>query len=213
MSIANKISEFNRKRKWKIFNSLLKPNFDTTILDVGFSDEEYSQADNFLEKHYSHLNKVTALGVDVPDKFKRRYPEVKAVQYCGVKFPFKNIVFDICWSNAVIEHVGSRDNQLRFLREIKRVSKSFFITTPNKYFPVEVHTRVPLLHFLPKKIFDKFLRIIKKDWATGDYMNLLSLKELKKLLKEADIKNYKIIKDKFFFFTIDFIVYFVRDNK
>jgi hypothetical protein len=211
VGIAYKISAFNRKRKFKIFYELLKPNPRTTILDVGFSEEEYSTTDNFLEKNYPYPQNITALGIDRPVKFLERYPQVRAVKYDGKKFPFNNQEFDICWSNAVIEHVGSRDDQIFFLKEIKRVSKRAFITSPNKNFPIEIHTRTPLLHLLPKKIFDRYLWLVGKTWATGNFMNLLSLKELKTILHYAKITKYKIVKNKLLFFTLDFIIYLEND--
>lgn len=189
-----------------MFSDLIKPNQQTTILDVGFSEREYSETDNFLEKNYAHQKNITALGIDQPTEFSKRYPKVKAIQYDGRKFPFSDQAFDLCWSNAVLEHVGSRERQRLFLAEIKRAAKRAFITTPNKLFPIEVHTRTPLLHWLPKKWFDKYLRLVRKDWATGDYMNLLTLNDLKTLLRDAGINDYKIIKNKFLFFTLDFVV-------
>lgn len=208
MSLAYKISRFNRERKWKIFNKLFKASSKATILDVGFTDDEYATTDNFFEKHYPYPQNITALGIEEPIKFAKRYPLVKVVKYDGERFPFVDKTFDLCWSNAVIEHVGDRKKQLYFLKEIRRVANSTFMTTPNKFFPVEVHTRIPLLHLLPKKIFDKFLTLIGKKWAVGDYMNLLSLGDLKGLLRDAGISDYKIIKNKLLFFTLDFIVYF-----
>lgn len=213
MSIAYKISVYNRKRKWKIFLEVIKPSSKTTILDVGFSEDEYSEIENFLEKNYPYLQNVTALGIDTPKEFLKRYPEVKAIKYDGKNFPFKDQTFDICWSNAVIEHVGNKDRQIMFLREVKRVAKAAFITTPNKHFPIEVHTRAPLLHLLPKKLFDKYLILIRKKWATGNYMNLLSLKDIRNLLMAAGISNYKIIKNRLLFFTLDFVIIFGDKGK
>ncbi len=212
MTLAHKISAFNRNRKYKIFLELFKPNSTLSILDVGYSDKEYSATDNFLEKNYPFQEKITALGIDEPDKFSERYPQVKAIQYGGKKFPFIDKVFDICWSNAVLEHVGNNDDQLLFLKEIKRVSTMAFITTPNRYFPVEVHTRTILLHFLPKKIFERYLLSIGKKWATGNYMNLLSYDDIKTLLKSAGISNYRIIRNKILFFTLDFIIIINKDK-
>jgi SAM-dependent methyltransferase len=206
MSLAYLVSAYNRQRKWKIFQALIKPTAATSILDVGFSDQEYSATDNFLEKNYPHPEMITALGIDEPSEFAGRYPLVKAVCYDGKTFPWADQSFDLGWSNAVIEHVGSRADQLMFIKEIKRVSRQAFITTPNRYFPIEVHTRVPLLHFLPKPLFDSYLRLIGKQWATGSYMNLLSLAEIKELLRLAKIKDYRIIKNKFLGFTLDFII-------
>lgn len=181
---------------------------DTRVLDVGYSNKEYSDTDNFIEKHYPYPHMLTALGIDEPTKFRQRYPYVKVVKYDGTNFPFDDKSFDICWSNAVIEHVGNRNHQLLFVKEIKRVAKMAFITTPNKHFPIEAHTRTPLLHFLPKPSFDRYLRMVGKNWATGNYMNLLSLKDIKSILNDANITEFKIIKNEFLVFTLTFIIVF-----
>jgi len=89
MSFAYKISAFNRKRKWKTFLETLKPSSKDKILDIGFSEKEYSKTDNFLEKNYPYQKNIIALGIDKPVKFLKRYPKLKAVQYYGQKFPFK----------------------------------------------------------------------------------------------------------------------------
>lgn len=208
MSFAYKISKFNRKRKWKTFVDELAPSQSTRVLDVGCSDHEMSETDNFIEKHYPYLENLTALSLEAPSNFKRSYPTVECVQYDGNSFPFGDKSFDICWSNAVIEHVGTREQQLNFLLEIKRVSSRAFITTPNRHFPVEVHTRTPLLHFGPKPIFEWYLRAIGKGWATGSYMNLLTLDDLKGLLRDAGISDYKVVKNRLFGFTLDFVIIF-----
>lgn len=69
MSFDYKISGYNRRRKWKIFLEIIKPSSKTTILDVGFSENEYSETDNFLEKNYHYPQNITALGIDSPKKF------------------------------------------------------------------------------------------------------------------------------------------------
>ena len=206
--LAYKISAWNRKRKWDLFNKEIAPKNSDTILDVGFTNTEYSDTDNYLEKNYSFKNKITALGVgDSYVDFSKRYPEVEVILYDGGIFPFDDKHFDIVWSNAVIEHVGNRKKQITFLKELHRVGKKVFFTTPNKFFPVEVHTRIPLLHILlGKKQFDWFLKIINKKWARGDYMNLSSKKDLVGMLESCDVKKYSIIKNRFFGFVIDFVV-------
>jgi len=206
MSLAEKISKFNRQRKWQKFLEQCAPGADTQILDIGFSDEEYSAVDNFLEKNYSYPQNITAIGIDQPNKFLARYPKVKAIKYDGTHFPFSDQSFSIAWSNAVLEHVGKREAQINFLKEIKRVAKKAFITTPNRNFPLEVHTRIPFLHWLPKDSFDWILKRVGKGWAAGSYMNLLNLKGLKEILALAGIKDYKIIKNKLFGLTLDFII-------
>ena len=208
MSIAHLVSGYNRRRKWAIFKRDINPKREDRILDVGFSNKEYSPNDNFIEKNYQYPEMLTALGIEPSDEFSERYPAVCVIQYGGEEFPFADNEFDICWSNAVIEHVGDESKQLNFLKEIRRVGRRAFVTTPNKYFPIEPHTRTPLLHFLPKPVFDFYLRLIGKKWATGDYMKLLSVGDMEKLLKSAGITDYKIIKNRLFGFTLDFVVIF-----
>lgn len=203
-----KLSSFNRERKYQLFLSLMKPQLETSILDVGYTEEEYRETDNLLEKSYAYPEKITALGIDKPVKFSARYPKVNAVAYDGKKFPFSDQLFDLCWSNAVIEHVGGEQAQIFFLQEIKRVAKKSFISTPNRWFPIELHTKIPFLHWMPKSVFDKILVFFNKSWAAGDYMHLLSLKQIQSLLDRAGIKDYQIIKNKFLFWTIDYVIIF-----
>jgi len=211
MTLAYQISTYNRNRKWNTFINEFEINPDVTVLDVGFAEKEYNKTDNYIEKKYPYPYKLTALGVDIPFQFKKRYPCVNVVIYNGKKFPFRDKKFDIVWSNAVIEHVGSYDKQLFFIKEIKRVSRYAYITTPNKKFPIEVHTRTPFLHYLPKYIFDKYLFLIGKKWATGEYMNLLSLNDINILLSKARINKYKIIKNRFLGFVMDYSIIIKND--
>lgn len=206
MGIADKISSYNRKRKYEYFVQNIPYNPTTKILDVGFTNKEYSPVDNFLEKNYQHTENITALGVNGKDLFEKRYPEVNVVLYDGNIFPFADKSFDIGWSNAVIEHVGQRDKQLLFLKELLRTCRVVYFTTPNLYFPVEVHTRTLFMHWLPKSIFDRFLKLIGKSWATGDYMYLLSKKDIIDLCKKAGAKKIEIKGNRLVGFAMDFSV-------
>ncbi len=176
------------------------------MLDVGYSDREWSDGDNYLEKHYPWVHNLTALGIEEPTLFTGRYPKVKVVKYPGDVFPFDADSFDIVWSNATVEHVGDRAAQVQFVREIARVGRRGFFTTPNRHFPVEVHTRTPLLHFLPKSWFDAYLHRTKQAWAAGSYMRLLSARELRSILRDAGVQDYRIIRNRVGPFTLDFVV-------
>lgn len=205
--ISHFVSRYNRNRKWHLFQKCVFFDKKTTVLDVGFNDEEYySDIENYLEKNYPFLNNVTALGIQEPKKFSKRYPEVTTVVYDGVDFPFPDKSFDICWSNAVLEHVGDLDRQVHFVKEIARVSKKFFITTPNRYFPVEVHTKIPFVHYLPASWRDKVYKLLGKKWATNGYMYLLSKRNLKKVLRLAGVHSYRLIANRIGPFTIDFVI-------
>jgi ubiquinone/menaquinone biosynthesis C-methylase UbiE len=206
-ALAYSISKRSRERKFASFLRLMAPKRHETVIDVGVNDAEYSPTDNYLEKHYPFPEKVTAVSEESLDEFSRRYPDIRAVVSDGRSLPFPDDAFDIGYSNAVIEHVGGREAQEQFLKELYRVSRRGYLTTPNRRFPVEVHTRIPLLHLLlSKERFDDLLKRIGKGWAAGGYMHLLSFSDLVQLLQETGIKEYSIRRNRFFGFTMTFTV-------
>lgn len=50
--IAAKIRGKNRERKYQLFIKQLNPSENDLLLDVGFSNLEFSEVDNYLEKNY-----------------------------------------------------------------------------------------------------------------------------------------------------------------
>lgn len=57
--------------------------------------------------------------------------------------------FDVVFSNSVIEHLFTWDNQVRMANEVRRVGKAYWIQTPNYWFPMEPHFRVLGWQWLP----------------------------------------------------------------
>jgi ubiquinone/menaquinone biosynthesis C-methylase UbiE len=108
--------------------------------------------------------------------------------------PFDDNQFDVAHSSAVIEHVGSRKNQVDFLRELWRVGRSgIFVTTPNRWFPIEFHTTLPLVHWLPPAMFRALLdRVGHRFYAQEANLNLMSGSDLREAAREADIASFHI---------------------
>lgn len=206
-AIAALVSGRSRRRKFQDFLDEFSPHPGNTIIDVGVNDEEYSPFDNYLEKKYPHPQMITAVSHVALDHFRRRYPKVTAIVGDGLALDFEDKSFDISYSNAVLEHVGGRASQIAFLRELLRVARRGYVTTPSRFFPVEIHTRVPLLHLLlPKAQFDRFLVAIGKEWATGDYMNLLGKRDLVSMLASAGVEHYTIRTSRFLGFPLTYTV-------
>lgn len=116
--------------------------------------------------------------------------------------------FEIVHSNATIEHVGSFENQLLFIKECYRVAKKYvFITTPNRYFPFDFHSKVPLLNILPKNFFRYILNLCgDKFFSKEENLNLMSKNEIIKILSNLKIKNYIIYENKIFGLTANFLI-------
>ena len=99
--------------------------------------------------------------------------------------PFADKAFDIAVSNAVLEHVGSVPHQAAFVRELSRVAKRVFISVPNRYFPVEHHTAIPLLHFWTQSFGLACRWLGKADWADESNLILMSRQHLASLAPEG----------------------------
>ncbi len=206
MELQHRYAGRNRARKYQLFLDRLEPGPTTRILDAGYTEVEHNPNDNFLERRYPWPTQITALGIEPARSFTERYPQVRTVTYDGVDMPFVDKEFDVAWSNAVIEHVGSRAAQVKFMRELLRVAHTVFVTTPNRWFPIELHTRFPLVHWLPKPACDSILRMAGKAWATGDAVRLLSAREFTAIAKEAGARQVELVRNPFFGFTVDFVM-------
>jgi SAM-dependent methyltransferase len=179
--LVDAVSLRSRKRKLRLLLEELRPTAETTVLDVGADELGFGEGDgcgtlNFLEEMYPWPERITALGLHEGTVFRARYPLLRYVQGDACALPFGDGEFDIVFSNAVVEHVGGRDRQHALVSEALRVGRSVFVTTPNRWFPIEVHTRLPLVHWLPDALSHRIYRKLGKDFATEN--RLLSKREL-----------------------------------
>lgn len=170
MRLANEISLRSRRRKLALFLDEIAPGPETTVLDIGaddlgFGDDSGCATLNFFEEHYPWPERITALGVTPGERFRERYPAIRYVQGDALALPFADGEFDAVFSNAVIEHVGGRAQQRRFVEEALRVARRVFVATPNRWFPLEVHTRLPLVHWLPERAAHRAYELARKPWA------------------------------------------------
>jgi hypothetical protein len=151
--VASRVSLRSRERKLRQFVDLLAPGPETTVVDVGVTDAPFGDGstDNFFEAMYPWPERITAVGHTELDRFAAAFPSVRAVRADGRELPFADGEFDLGFSNAVVEHVaGGRDGQRRFVHELCRVARRVYVTTPNRWFPLEVHTLRPFVHWLPE---------------------------------------------------------------
>ena len=191
MKLVDAVSLRSRRRKLRLFLDELVPTPATTVLDVGVDEvgfgAEGGQAGcgthNFFEELYPWRDRITALGLHDGSSFRERYPDISYVRGDACALPFADKSFDIVFSNAVIEHVGDIDRQRLFVGEALRVGGQVFLTTPNRWFPIELHTRLPLVHWLPERAAGRVYDLTRRGWARENH--LLGTRELRALFPGA----------------------------
>ena len=174
------IGSYQRRRMYERFLSKTKVDMVDKILDVGVSVDVTYETSNYLEQWYPDKSAITAVGLDAATHLERLY-SVRFVRANGLHLPFRDSAFDVVHSSAVLEHVGSFRNQISFVQECCRVARRWvFLTTPNRWFPVEFHTVLPIVHWLPKRTFRVLMRATGYSFfADENNLNLLSMKEVR----------------------------------
>lgn len=142
-------------------------------------------------------NFLSSFGVKIP-----------VIIYDGKKLPFKDSTFDIVNCVEVIEHAENPDLMLSEINRVLKPDGILHITSPNKYWPIEAHYRLPFLSYLPKNLADIYVRLFKKGekfdgiYTTPSYKEFLNM--LNKYFEVDDItfkmiknyKNYDLIKER-----------------
>lgn len=189
--IARMMRRF-RQRRMREFVACFGVTQETTILDVGGTPANWLLAG--VQPRVTLLN--------TPRGQERGQGGFTFVSGDGRALPFRDRSFEIVFSNSVIEHVGSRDDQRRFADEVRRVGTRYWVQTPNRWFPLEQHLLTPFVHWLPRN----WQREVVSNWTVWDWIErpspdrrefyirhyledvrLLSARELGKLLPDAEI--------------------------
>ena len=143
------VNQFRQKRfellKNGIEKLIQKDHFK--ILDIG-GDIQYWK--NIGWQH-------PACKIHLLNLYESKVPENETHQFSssvgnGLSLEYKKGEVDLIFSNSVIEHVGSYENQQIFAGEVKRVSDKYIVQTPSIWFPLEPHSLIPLFQFLPHPI-------------------------------------------------------------
>lgn len=180
-SLGERLVTAARDRIYADFLRLMSPRPTDTLLDVGVSDVVGAGA-NLMERLYPYSDRITAAGLGEGQDFRATFPQIDYVQVVGNQaLPFGDQSFDIACANAVLEHVGSPENQRGFIRELVRVAKRVFLTVPHRYFPVEHHTAIPFLHYSDAGFRFACRMLGKSSWAEPENLILMSTSSLASL--------------------------------
>jgi len=176
VKLADRVSLRSRRRKLALFMEAMRPTPGTRVLDAGVDELGFGDGQtgcgtlNFFEELYPWPERITGLGVTDGAGFRARYPQSTYVQGDACALPFEDDAFDVYFSNAVIEHVGGPERQRAFASEAVRVAPRVFVTTPNRWFPLELHTRLPLVHWLPERHAHRAYELARKPDAKENHL-------------------------------------------
>ena len=179
----------SRKKKFQCFMEFMKPTSSDKVLVVGYDVLGLNPIANMIEGMYPYQENLTKLTADNPNTWAEEFKNSGMIYGDGRNLAYEADSFDICMSNAALEHVGDTEDQKKFISEMCRVAPKVFLTTPNYYFPYEIHARMPFVHWLPEGLRNWILRKTGNAWTIG--LNLVSSKNLKRLFpKDMDVKIY-----------------------
>lgn len=179
------LRRYFRRRRFKNFVS--DYHSCRTILDVG--------GEHYTWPIIGRCDGVTLLNITSPE-------DTGGFTYVvgsGCELPFADQSFDLAFSNSAIEHVGTRDNQFAFAREMMRVGKRVYCQTPSRLFPIDPHLTTPFLHWLPVSwLKPKLLRYLTLNgWLWGrPYaydVTWISKRELRKMFPGCKIRTERFL--------------------
>jgi hypothetical protein len=193
-----------RKPRLLAFRDAFNPTADTRILDVGGDEGTW----HLYHELTGVLPRVTVLNLS--PSYKPADPRVSWLYGDARTLPFGPGDFDLVYSNSVIEHVGTLEQQRRMADEIRRLAAPYWVQTPNRRFFLEPHLVAPLAQFAPRGVARRLGRYFSGiaaarlavggglvSWAELDLIldevRLLTRAELRELFPDAAIVTERVL--------------------
>ena len=190
-----------------IINNIIKDLQIQDALDIGTTSDDKNASSNIIIKNLKNINKFKCISDQIvnSDFFYKKLKKSITEEFSDKEL--NEFSSDLVLSSATIEHVGSTLNQEKMIKNIIKLTKKIFIiTTPNKFYPIELHTKIPVIHWLPKSIYRRILKFLGLSfYADENNLNLLTINELKKMLDDKKI-TYEIKFIKLFLLKSNIII-------
>lgn len=154
--VYGKIFAIWRRKRFRLFLSVLNPRPSDTLLDVGGYPA-------FWTSHPHSLARIDTLNVHEVQwaGTGNSGANIRTLVGDGCALAMPDRSYDIGFSNSVIEHVGSWERQQQFAAELRRVARNLWVQTPAYECPIEPHYLTPFVHYLPRSLQKRILR-----WCT-----------------------------------------------
>lgn len=193
-------AKFRQKRQAvfeSLFFSYFSPNQPIRILDVG------GTADFWKNSKLLNLPQLQITLVNLSTTPTSHPKLISTIGDATDLSLYTKGSFDLVFSNSVIEHLYTLENQQKMASEIQRIGKKYFVQTPNRYFPIEAHYALPFAQYWPKNLLFNVLTKTKLSrlhrWsptAAAQYLEeirLLDQSEMRALFPEANLYLEKVL--------------------
>lgn len=189
-----------RRRRMNRFMSLFCPSSRVRVLDIGGTEQTWTCESKGCE-HFS----VTLINLRANPRVGDQ--RIALIEGDATALPFADDAFDLAFSNSVIEHVGTWEQQQSFAREARRVARKLWIQTPARSFPLEAHLLAPYVQYLPKSVQHRIARWTPRGLLQPDVVHeiidevrLLTYEEVRSLFPDC-----LILKERALGFTKSYI--------
>ena len=158
------------------------------IVDMGGTRGYWRIVSNdVLERFNVTITLVNLPGNNKPEDEERfRYVEGD----CCNLAQYEDNAFHIAHSNSVVEHVGDWESMSAFSHEVSRLAPSYFVQTPNFWFPIEPHSMTPVFHWLPRQT--RVYMILKLN--IGNWRKCSSVDEAVRTIDSAQLLNKRMFR-------------------
>jgi len=192
--LLREFSHRSRTKKFELLQKIFRARPEDRVLDIGASGEVFLRYT--FEDVYPYPQRVIAGGSEASEvaSARRHYPRCTYAVFDGCALPFPSKSFDLVFSNAVIEHILGPGRQEQFAREIMRVGKNWFVTSPNYWYPFESHYHLPFIQFLPRRAQRTYNRWLGTHIPKGQVQELalLSAREMRQLFPSSRVVRVRV---------------------
>lgn len=144
--LAEPLAARSRARRHARFFPMTGLEDAGTVLDVGCGSLG-------LRALAPHLQ-ITGLDLSNQPSYPGPFVQADAT----ARIPFGDREFDLVYCSSVIEHVPP-ERRMMLAAEIGRVGRGFFVQSPAFTFPIEPHSLLPFVHWLPDPLRRRYWRI------------------------------------------------------
>ena len=209
LKIFDRIVTKKRLEIVNIINNQIILNNINDVLDIGTTSDTENKSSNFIIKNLKNIKNFNSISNQlITSSFFKKKLQKKIIKNFS-EYEIENFKSDLVVSNATIEHVGNYNNQKAMVSNMIKLSKKMvIISTPYRYHPLEFHTKIPFIHWLPKKIHRKILKNFNLTfYSKEENLNLLSKSDLRSFIENEEIKSeFRYIKFLFLRSNLIFIL-------